>query len=457
MSRPNILVIMTDDHAQWALRCYGNQLVESPNLDYLAGIGARFNNAFTPTPVCSPARATFFTGRLPSQHGIHDWLKEQLPEVSERDWMRGEITLPQLLEPQGYETALVGKWHCGHGDVPQPGFTHWWSLGQAQGVHQGRHTFYCGDTPTDLVGFKSGVVSDHALDFLRRRDAHRPFFLFLGLIATHSPWSGHPERLVDRYRGRVDNRHLIPSAGYEMGRTAGEGRKLRTLAEKREALAQYYAAVTEIDEQAGRVFDELQSQGLWDDTVIVYTADHGLCFGHHGIWGKGNGSRPLNMLEESIRIPLLMRVPGSHEGVVRDELVDHTDVFMTLLQLAGCSPDGEARAARGYHGRSLAPVFCGGTVDRKEALFGEYGPVRMVRTTSHKLVRRYPSGPDELYDLERDPGELENRITDSSYAAVRQALDQTLERHFAEVDGGVRSGLAQPLPVHNGVEAWCDW
>lgn len=123
----NILVFLTDDHARWALGCYGNSEVRTPTMDHLAATGVVFDNAYTPSPVCSPARASFFTGRLPSQHGVHDYLAEADPEVRAVDWLSGEVTLARLLRDNGYATALTGKWHLGREESVPDGFDYWYS------------------------------------------------------------------------------------------------------------------------------------------------------------------------------------------------------------------------------------------------------------------------------------------------------------------------------------------
>lgn len=452
---PNILVVMTDDHGRWAAGCYGNREVRTPTMDYLAETGVRFANAFTPTPVCSPARASFFTGRLPSQHGIHDYLREQEPEIGERDWLAGEATLARILGEAGYQTALAGKWHCGQGARRQPGFDYWFGLGREQGVHAGAYTYLDQDQPRRLTGNKTGIITDGALAFLRGRDRERPFFLFVGPIATHSPWTGHPERLARQYRD-CTFADIPEDTVYPFGRLAGESNQAARH-NPREARAQYYAAASEVDEGLGRLIDELDAQGLRERTLVVYTADHGLNCGHHGIWGKGNGTRPLNMVEESIRVPLICNHPGGlFPGLVRAEPVDHCDLFQTILEYAGVALPAEAVAARRYPGRSFAPLLRGGALpDWKNATFGEYGNLRMIRTRARKLVRRYPDGPNELFDLVADPRETTNLFGAADQQPRIGELTAALDGFFARHEDPRKSGLrVRELPRHNPVEAW---
>jgi choline-sulfatase len=450
--QPNILVIMSDDHAQWASGCYGNQELHTPTLDYLASTGVRMENAFTPTPVCSPARASFFTGRLPSQHGIHDWLQEVDETVKQRDWMEGETTLAQFLADAGYQTALVGKWHCGRGTEAQPGFEHWCSFGHRQTVHRGEHTYWCNGQPRSLTGNTTQVVTDLALDFLRTRDTSRPFFLFVGYVATHSPWIDHPERLVARYN-TATFRDIPVDIAYPFGRIVGKP----VPPGQREALAQYYAAVSEIDEQVGRIVDYLAANSLTDSSLLVYLADHGLNCGHHGIWGKGNGTRPLNMLEESIRIPLLFHgLSQLFPGLVRGEFVDHCDIFQTLLDCAGVTLPEDMAIQQRYPGQSFLHLLQGDFLaDWKTENYGEYGNLRMIRTCTHKLVRRYPTGPCELFDLSADPRETTNLFYLPEAQSLVQVLTEHLEAFFALHEDPDKSGLrVNELPRHNHVEAW---
>jgi choline-sulfatase len=314
MTRPNILLFVTDDHAQWALGAYGNREIHAPTLDYLAKTGVRMANAFTPTPVCSPARACLLTGRLASQHGLHDYLASTDPEVDGVDWLGDEIMLGQLLQEAGYQTGYSGKWHLGRDEHPQPGYDSWFTLGRGYPIlHQGPHAYGENGEHVTIAGRPTQVITDRAVDFLRGVGEERPFFLTVGYYATHSPWRDHPPRLVSQYADCTFD-DIPADEMHPFGRQNLESTD-PTRDDPRAALAQYYAAVSEIDEGVGRIVDELAGSGLLDNTLIIYTADHGLNCGHHGIWGKGNGTLPLNMVEESIRVPLILWQRGMATAV----------------------------------------------------------------------------------------------------------------------------------------------
>ncbi len=450
---PNILVFLTDDHAQWALPSYGNSEIYAPTLSYLANTGVQMANAFTPTPVCSPARASFWTGLYPSQHGIHDYLMEHDEEIGTRNWLGNAQTLAQYLQGAGYQTGLSGKWHCGRGDMHHPGFDYWYSTSRSTARYDSITTRYSDHGKLlDHDGYETQVMTDNAIDFLRNRDESKPFFLFIGYCTTHSPWYGRPERLVSHYR-KATFADIPDDRVYPFGRLAGESR-LPSRFNQCEARAQYYAAVTQIDEMVGRVMDELDALALRDETLVVYTADHGLNAGQHGVWGKGNGTRPLNMLEESIRIPLIFNHPGElFAGQIRPEVVNHTDTFMTLLDYAEALPEDTTP----YPGRSFEPMLthAQGIADWPDVSIGEYGNLRAIRTNTHKLVRRYPDGPHQLFDLLRDPRETTNLFDDATYADLINTLTQRIDTFFAQYEDETNSGLnVRNIPHHNPVEAW---
>ena len=452
----NIILIVNDDLAQWALGCYGNPDARAPTIDYLAATGVLMENAFTPTPVCSPARACLLTGRLASQHGIHDYLSSTIPEIHRRPWLQDEVTLAQLLADAGYQTAHCGKWHLGNDDQPQAGFAHWFSgVGDYPAEHGGDHRFSRDGRIETSPGQRTPVITDEAIAFLRRRDPASPFFLHIGYYGTHNPWRGQPERLVAQFR-----EHALtlpePSGAYPFGAQALES-TLPTRLNPREALAQYYAAIAHIDEALGRLLDELDALQIRDDTLLVFTSDHGLNCGQHGLWGKGNATLPLNMLEESIRVPLILHQPRDlYARQRRAEFVDHLDIFQTIADYAGIAPGLDA--ARNYPGRSFLPLLdnTAAIPDWRVIQFGEYGDLRMARTRDYKLVRRYyENAPCELFDLRDNPGEARNRYRDAAYQPVVERLTAAIDRYFERYEHPVKSGLrARDRPRHNLTEAW---
>ena len=199
VSRPNILVFLSDDHGQWAARPYGNRELVTPTLDHLARTGARMENAFTPCPVCSPARASFHTGRIPSAHGIHDHIGEQNVGAA-HSGIAGQTSLAEVLQGQGYQTGLVGKWHLNHFRQPPLGWDTWFSNATGTNARFGAQPFYEGSRRLELHGNQAHHLADRAVHFLRERDRRRPFYLFVGFTNTHAPHTGEPERWVQRYR-----------------------------------------------------------------------------------------------------------------------------------------------------------------------------------------------------------------------------------------------------------------
>ena len=448
---PNILIFFTDDHAQWALPCYGNREIIAPSLNHLANTGIRMENAFTPTPVCSPARASFWTGLYPSQHGIHDHLAEPDAEVSDHPWLDGLPTLAQHLHEAGYETALCGKWHCGLGEVPKPGFDYWFSAWRQTPKYFSLTSKYSdhGDVQ-EITGYDTQIITDAAVRFLRQRNAEKPFFLFVGFATTHNPWINRPERLVNHYRQQASFRDIPDEAPYPFGAAGYHPAKPD---DPREATAQYYASVTQMDEMVGRVLDELDALSERDQTLVVYTADHGLNLGHHQVWGKGNGTQPLNMLDESIRVPLIFNYPDVLSGgQAREEFVNHTDLFMTLLDFAEVRPSSLTQ----YPGKSFKELMLGSVAsDWENVVIGEYGNVRMIRTLQHKLVMRYPNGHHLLFDMQNDPRENTNLIDQPAYQETLQILKKKINSFFEKYENLANSGLNAPhLPKHNAAEAW---
>jgi arylsulfatase A-like enzyme len=448
--RPNILVFLTDDHGQWAQHCTGNSELRTPNLDHLAATGVRMAQTFTTCPVCSPARASFWTGRMPSQHGIHDFINEPGPNLNHAS-LRGQTLLSELLKNAGYHTGLVGKWHCGSEREPHPGFDSWFSYWVSQYPHRGEMHF--SDQGKLLVenGQQSPLLTNHAIEFLRQHQSDpatnsKPFFLYVGYVDTHSPHKDAPDDLVKSYESATFKD--IPDETFAECHGVNHDPKAANPVRERSRLQNYYAAVSSIDREVGKIIDELKASGQFENTLIVYTGDHGLNTGHHGFWEKGASTTPQNFVDESIRIACTISWPagGIAQNLVCNDIASHPDLWATLLQIAGATPDAQTAASINSPGRSYLPQLRGARVsDWRTAQISEYGNARMIRTTDYKLILRYPfkgkTYPNELYDLKADPRETKNCYGEATY-------QETIKQLTAEVDQFFEK---YTVPGHSGI------
>ncbi len=449
-TKPNILLICADDHGQWAVGAHGNSEIATPNMDWLARTGLQLTAAATPCPVCSPARASLFTGLLPSQHGVHDVIVESLhPDL---DRLSGRPVLPELLQARGYRTGLVGKWHATANSLrPYRGFNRWLSYdGRQRGWlsqydHRGPVDFSDQGRTVTRDGFQADFLTAEAERFIRGTPAEQPFFLFAGYVEPHSPFAGLPERWASAYRG---GRFSAIPRGEKPSLPASPAGKWPENPD--EAVAQYYAAVSFLDEQIGRLIDVLDTSGKLANTIVVYTSDHGHMCGHHGLWGKGKSTLPQNFYEESIRVPCFLRGPGIAPARF-DRPFDHLDLFATLAAAGGARLDASHR----YPGRNVL----GDRTGWRAHQFCEYGNARLVADGRYKLTLRSGAHagrwPGELYDLEADPRETRNLFADPAHAATVRALSAELQRHFATHEDPAKSGARLlDLPPCNPTEPW---
>jgi len=449
-TQPNILVFLSDDHAQWLQKAYGNSEVLTPNMARIAQKGVRMQNAFTPCPVCSPARASFFTGRMPSQHGIHDWI-EETKQAYAYNWLQGEILISSLLKDAGYNTGLVGKWHCGEEHVPHPGFNYWFSYWVNQYPHKGKQSFSDNGKQLTVDGFQSPFFTERALDFLKAHYAgtknnKQPFFLFVGYTDTHAPHSDMPDDLVSGYNNATFRD--IPDESFLLVHGTASNPVSTDPKIEHAKRVQYYAAASSIDRQVGRILDHLESIGELDDTLVVYTSDHGLNAGQHGMWEKGNATMPQNFLEESIRVPCTLSWPngGIPFGLESETLVNHCDLFATLLEAANALPDASTAKKINSPGRSYLSHLRGSNSNSwRDKIICEYGNARMIRKNSYKLILRYPYKDvvfaNELYDLKADPRETTNLYSSPSLIHVQEELTTLLDNYFKQYTVPGHSGL----------------
>lgn len=466
--KPNIVMVMADDMGYWSMGCAGNREVRTPNLDRLAEEGMYFPEYFCTSPVCSPARASVLCGRMPSQHGVHDWIskghldyqevapalreKHQDPDASwEYAWSRQQLAgdrairyldgfrgYTEILAEHGYACGLAGKWHLGDAGHPQKGFSYWEPI--AMGGDNYYYPVVLRDGQFDMLRgtYVTDYITEKALDFLKGKDKFRPFYLSVHYTAPHSPWerAQHPAEFYDLYRDCpfAETPNVPP---HKWGQDYSQE-------DRRNRLQGYYAAVTAMDRDIGRIVDYLKAEGTWEDTIFIFTADNGMSMGHHGIFGKGNGTFPLNLYDTAVRVPMIIVYPkGIPAGSVARGLYSHYDIFPTIAGMMGEEPDPDCP------GRSFQEIFSGQVPDGRDAVvvYDEYGPARMIRTREYKYIQRYRYGEDEFYDLKADPGEEVNLMEkDDAVVQGRIAdLRGRLEEWFARYSDSDRDGFHLPV------------
>lgn len=462
---PDILFILADDMGAWVLGAAGNSEVKTPVLDRLASEGSRFENFFCTAPVCSPARASILSGRMPSAHGVFDWIrggnldKEKLGDMASDPYyvneskpiayMDGIPCYTDLLKDEGYVLGLSGKWHLGDSIRPQHGFDSWFTIGRG-GCH-----YYKADVIKDgTISFENryitDVITDEAIDFLEtHKDSEKPLYLSVHYTAPHDPWEEdeHPADLIELYRDCPfesapecpPHPNQIPSA------PTGQGER------RKELLRGYYAAITGMDRGIGRVLEHIR-----ENTLVIFLADNGMNMGHHGVWGKGNGTFPPNFYDTSVKVPLIVSWKGVlPEGQVVTKMHSEYDFFPSFEALLGREVS-EGKAFR--PGSSLWPALMGEDAEASEddpvVVFDEYGANRMIRTLGEKLVIRYPFGPDEFYDLKNDPNEDHNLIHEEALkpriAELRAQLNRWFVRHADPALDGSREAVTGMGQLHRG-------
>ena len=462
--KPNFVFILTDDQGAWALGRETPEII-TPNLDRMSREGVYFRNFFCASPVCSPARCSIATGRLPSAHGVHDWLRsgnaardalppdmrKAFPEEKEAvDYLSGMPTCFDVLRNAGYRMGLVGKWHMGDSMRPRPGFDTWISLLRGGCLY--KHADVCVEGKARFIDqYVTDFFTDHAVRYLNGHP-REPFLLSLHYTAPHTPWNHeqHREDMLALYDAcdfpshPLQKVHPHQVANMDVGDTEEK---------RRYFLKGYYAAISAVDEGVGRVLDALEKNGLAENTIVVFAGDNGMNLGQHGIWGKGNGTYPQNMYDSSVKVPFIVWGPGwVRRGAVVDNLISHYDILPTLCEYFGqtVTPNdplpGESFLEELTRGRPPR--------DRRICILDEYGPVRMIRSRTHKLIYEGYQNGHQLYDLAADPGETVNHFGDPAYAAVQKELWEQLDRAFrrfslAPFDGAKASptGSGQLGPI----------
>jgi arylsulfatase A-like enzyme len=424
---PNVILILADNQGPWTLGCYGNADIRTPHIDRLAREGTLFQRCYSSNAVCSPTRATLLTGLIPSQHGVHNYLSAGHPQLGPRAYSTiAEFhSLPEILAEAGYECGLSGKWHLGDNLRPQEGFTHWVTM-----PHGHTTTFYGAEVIDDgrlrtEPGYLTEFWTARGIEFIEQ-NKHRPFFLFLAYNGPYGLGASllHPAR--NRHADYYADKELLSFPRQAMHPwLRGNKRHLNNPV----AMRRYAAEVSGLDDGVGRILETLEKVQLDDDTLIIYTADQGLAGGQGGFWGMGDHTRPRTAYDWTIHVPLIYRHPDRIPTGQRSEiLISNYDFLPTLLDYLGV----EKRTPREppLPGRSYAAALRGEEPPWDDVVFFEYEETRAVRTPEWKYIRRFPDGPDELYDLKRDPGERKNLIDQPPHAEVQKTLHVRLTSFF---------------------------
>lgn len=426
-TRPNVVLVLADDLAAWMLGCYGNQEIKTPNIDALARSGTRFINSFVATPICSASRATLFTGRLPRQHGIHDFLTptpiadppqgQKEPPAS----FANEVMISDLLARAGYRCGYAGKWHMG--SDARPGHAHDFTYTFEGGSSRYQDpAMYLNGNRTEEKGYLTDLVTQRACEYIDQQKKGSPFFLTVSHLNPHTPYDGHPQKYYDLYK---DTR--FESFGVQLA-AANALRERNLMNDTIGNLRKCAAAVTALDDQVAKLREKLMRKGFVDDTVIVFTGDNGYLLGRHGLWSKGLASNPINMYEEVIQVPMIWSWAGKTPvESVRPEMVSFYDFLPTVCEMAGVA----APADRNLHGKSYLSLVTNTPLSKGEVwedmIFGHFRNTEMVRDNRFKLILRGEGeGPNELYDLRSDPREMANQIENERFITVKQRLTASL-------------------------------
>jgi len=425
--KPNVLLILADDLAAWMLGCYGNPEIKTPNIDRLARMGTRFLNSFVCSPICSPSRATLFSGRAPQQHGIHDFLTERPVEKPPQgqkaapDSFASEVLLSDTLSAAGYQCGYAGKWHMGNDVKPGHGLSFTYTLTGGARSYADPDMALNGEVRKEK-GFLTELITNQALQFLDGQSKEKPFFLTLGYLNPHTPYNGHPQKYYDLYQNTA-----FSSVGFEPP-APNALREKGMLADMLGNMRKAAASVTALDDQLPILEKKLQQKGLWENTIIVFTGDNGYLHGRHGLWSKGLASDPINMYEEVVRVPMIWSWPGRIpvEGA-RPELISFYDFYPTVCDITGVQSQGRNLAGRSYSNLLFNRPFKKGEPVWQNVVFGQFRNTEMARDQYYKLVvRNGGEGPNELFDLRKDPRERVNRYEDPGYVTIRERLAASL-------------------------------
>ncbi|SEM43217.1 Arylsulfatase A [Chitinophaga rupis] len=475
-TQPNIIFILSDDHAYQAISAYGSKLIQTPNIDRIARGGALFRNALVGNSICGPSRATLLTGKYSHLNGYT--LNEKKFDISQE-------LFPRILQQHNYQTAWIGKWHLG--SLPQ-GFDYW-NILPGQGQYYNPDFIKIGGDTSRASGYVTNLITEFSINWLQQRDTSKPFFMVVGEKATHREWLPDlqdlgaydnvdfplPANFKDDYKGRIAAQNqdmtiantmrlkedLKVHADYEKSGIYNrfnpeqkkafmdyyEGKVSKEFDAKKLSgdalvkwkyqryLKDYLATARSLDRNIGRLLDYLDQSGLSKNTVVIYASDQGFYLGEHGWFDKRF------IYEESLRTPFVIRYPGVVQpGTTIPQLMVNIDWAPAILDIAGVPAPAEMQGA------SFLPLLKGDTKNWRKAAYYHYYefpqphhvyPHFGIRTEKYTLVRFYDqTNTWELYDLKKDPQEMHNLYGQAAYKQVTATLKQQLRQLIQEYKDG---------------------
>jgi len=425
---PNVVFILTDNHGAWTLGCYGNKDIRTPNIDQLAAEGMLFTRAMSSNPVCSPTRATYLTGLLPSQHGVHSFLDRKYMVGPEAYYTLSEFeTLPEILHSEGYVCGLSGKWHLGANMTPQDGFSYCITMENGS-----TKNFY--DDPIIQDGqikktpkYLTDLWTEHAINFLNEnKNGEKPFFLYLayngpyclGKSLLEPARNRHAKFYADKFLPSFPRDTIHPwqhhNKAYHNNLTS-----IRRCA----------AEVSGVDDGVGEVMQTLKKLGLEENTIVVFAGDQGWMGGQNGFFGMGDHTRPIAAHDLMMQVPLIFRHPPGIKPGKTDIMVSNYDFLPSLLEYMGLKHRIPRQPK--LPGRSFSAALRSQECPWETNMFYEMEGCRSVRTEDWKFVqRRFPDGPTEFYDMANDPHERFNLFGQPQVASTQQNMEQKLHQFF---------------------------
>lgn len=446
--KPNIIYFLVDQWRQDAVGCYGKTPCKTPHIDAIASEGTRFENAYTTCALCSPARASIMTGLMPHMHG----------QLSNTGNFNGAFdrnvvhcdSYARHLQKAGYYTGYAGKFHLpGEGDTELWGYDQWrkqeehgrwlesegitfdFGISEVQPLEWGGDAVFCGASALDAEHHHDHWVADQLIDMIQTQDGSKPFMFCAGFHGPHFPYAVPKpyDTLYDpdsvprpiNFDETFDHKPLVQQKEISRWNTAH-----LTINDWKRITATYWGYCTYIDEQIGRVIAALKDANVYDNTMILFTSDHGDMLGSHRMFNKG-----FNMYEEDYLIPCILRVPGGKQQATYDGYVSLVDVMPTFLDAAGVAQQVNT------DGTSLLKFLNEGEVQARKLILAEFNgyestllTMRMIRNKQWKYIYN-PFDIDELYDEESDPGELRNVAALPAFEHVlrrmRQLMFETLQ------------------------------